>query len=325
MVSICIATHNSHNTIRRTLSSIKNQLYEDFEVVIVDDNSEDDTCSIIENEFCNVDGRFKLFKDIADKEHPFVSAHNLSYELASGDYLFRVDHDDILFSDYILKHIKFMDENPNIDACSSRLYMMFLGENDTIPDDINFISEYSFPRYEEMMKIFNRCPAYYFIYWTTDPKNKTDWCVWHNNSSCIRKTFYDKYHPVFTYQEIADVMFWRQVLSYGARLYCMPDHLSVGCIVNSTSTYQRNPVYNKDVSGMIELQYYGAKYAYESFLYYNDNVLFDIQENLKAQDMKEIYLNTLNIFKEELIKNGQWENIPEEQKHLNINHGYKDI
>lgn len=322
MVSICIAAHNSSTTIRRTLSSIQNQLYKDFEVIIVDDHSTDNTCEIIENEFCAIDDRFKLYKDCTERQ--FIDAHNLSYELAKGEYLFRVDHDDILLNNYLLKHVEFMDKNPLIDCCSSALYVLFLGENDTIPENINFMSEYSFDNYEYELELFNKYPAYYFIHYSAS--NRSNWCVWHNNSSCIRKTFYDKYHPKFMCTEIADVIFWRQVLSYGAKMYRMPEHLSIACIVNSTSTFERNPVYNSDITKNYFIQYIAGKYAYEAFMYYKGDIIFNAEYDDTSENMKQLYLNTMNKFKEDLVATEDWDKlIPDEEKHLNVNYGYQEL
>ena len=59
MISVCIVTRNNEYDILETLESIKNQTYSNFECIIVDDYSTDDTVKVI-GEFCKSDDRFKL-------------------------------------------------------------------------------------------------------------------------------------------------------------------------------------------------------------------------------------------------------------------------
>ena len=61
-VSICIPTYNGNLYLEETLSSVLNQSYSDFEVIIVDDQSTDNTWSIIQ-EFSRHDHRIKTYKN----------------------------------------------------------------------------------------------------------------------------------------------------------------------------------------------------------------------------------------------------------------------
>ena len=61
LISIIIPARNEHLNIQRCLQSIKNQSYSNYEVIIVDDNSTDDTCKIAEK-FCQNDDRFSIIK-----------------------------------------------------------------------------------------------------------------------------------------------------------------------------------------------------------------------------------------------------------------------
>ena len=105
LVSIAIALYNKEKSIYRTLESIKNQTYKNFECVIVDDHSTDNGPNIVYNCFCKNDTRFKLMMNITNEQ--YVDAHNLSYKFCSGKYLFRIDADDIIYPDYLEFNIKF--------------------------------------------------------------------------------------------------------------------------------------------------------------------------------------------------------------------------
>jgi glycosyltransferase involved in cell wall biosynthesis len=96
--SICIPTYNGAPWIRETLHSILSQNYENFEVIISDDASTDNTVDIIKS---FNDKRIKIFRN----------KRNLGYgknlqvlnRLANGDVLFLMAQDDILLKDALLK------------------------------------------------------------------------------------------------------------------------------------------------------------------------------------------------------------------------------
>ena len=61
MISIIVPIYNVEQYLRKCLDSIKNQTFEDFEVVLVDDGSPDNSASICE-EYVSKDSRFKLVR-----------------------------------------------------------------------------------------------------------------------------------------------------------------------------------------------------------------------------------------------------------------------
>ena len=120
MISVCIVTRNNENSILETLESIKIQTYSNFECIIVDDYSTDDTIKVI-GEFCKNDDRFKLFVNTTNKSLPFTDAHSKSYEYATGKYLFRVNPDTILVDNHLEVLTHFMDEHSDCDVCCSNV------------------------------------------------------------------------------------------------------------------------------------------------------------------------------------------------------------
>lgn len=321
MVSICMATYNSSYTIRRTLYSIKNQVYQDFEVIIVDDMSTDDTYDIIQNEFCAVDSRFKLYRCEKENRIAYADAHNMSYELAQGEYLCRIDHDDILFDDYLITHVQFMDGHPDIDAHCCGIRMLFLDEDNKVPTNLKITSElFHAQKCKEYIEMFNKFPAYAFnLAWQRD----ATYYPWHNNTSILRKSFYDKYHPKYVMQETGDLLFWRNVMSYGAKLHISPDEHILVLLFQ----YEKHPIYDSDVSQNYFAQYIAAKFAFEAALFYSDDVLFEVYngEEVTGRVMKEIFWNTVIWFKDKLIEENKWDSIPEEFKKLNVIYGYQNI
>ena len=94
LVSVIIPVYNLENYIGNCLNSIVNQIYNELEILCVDDGSSDRSAEIIRS-FCDKDGRVKYFY----QENAGVSAaRNSGLEKASGEYIMFLDGDDYLHS-----------------------------------------------------------------------------------------------------------------------------------------------------------------------------------------------------------------------------------
>lgn len=120
--SIIIPNYNSEMFITRLLDSIKNQTFKDYEVIIVDDMSTDNSLSVIRgyiNKTLNSNYEYmnKYIKLIElDKKRYNGGTRNAGVEEARGDYILFADCDDWFFSNTSLEAIsKVIDRNPNID------------------------------------------------------------------------------------------------------------------------------------------------------------------------------------------------------------------
>jgi teichuronic acid biosynthesis glycosyltransferase TuaG len=108
LVSIIIPTYNTEKFIRATLQSVQNQTYQNWEMILVDDTSTDQTVSIIE-EFAQNDDRIKLFKLEKNSGNGF--ARNVALEKATGKYIAYLDADDLWFPEKLEKQIQFLKTN----------------------------------------------------------------------------------------------------------------------------------------------------------------------------------------------------------------------
>jgi glycosyltransferase involved in cell wall biosynthesis len=98
MFSVVIPLYNKAHTIKNTLSTVLNQTYKDFEVVIVNDGSTDNGVSVIKN-FTD-DSRIKI---INQKNQGVSVARNVGVENANNQYIAFLDGDDEWLPDYLLK------------------------------------------------------------------------------------------------------------------------------------------------------------------------------------------------------------------------------
>lgn len=89
--------YNSGKTLKGLLSSVIHQTYQNYEVILIDDGSSDDTKKIC-NQYKNIDKRFKYYY----KENEGVSiARNMGIDLANGDYITFIDSDDLIDEKYL--------------------------------------------------------------------------------------------------------------------------------------------------------------------------------------------------------------------------------
>lgn len=106
LLSIIVPVYNSEKYIKETIDSIKEQLFTDWECIIVNDGSTDNSLQVI-NE--NIDSRFKV---ITIENGGVANARNIAVKEAQGKYILPVDSDDILYDDYTLEGIKYLEEHP---------------------------------------------------------------------------------------------------------------------------------------------------------------------------------------------------------------------
>jgi glycosyltransferase involved in cell wall biosynthesis len=98
-ISIIIPTFNAAKTLAATLESIINQTFRDFEVLIIDGLSTDDTVMIAKN---YTDSRIKI---ISEKDKGIYDAMNKGIDKAAGEWLYFLGSDDTLFSPTALENI----------------------------------------------------------------------------------------------------------------------------------------------------------------------------------------------------------------------------
>ncbi len=94
-VSIILATYNRAHYIKEALDSILAQTYQNWECIIIDDRSTDNTAEIV-NEYIEKDNRFIYFFKPESKPKGLPASRNVGLDLATGDYIVFVDDDDIV-------------------------------------------------------------------------------------------------------------------------------------------------------------------------------------------------------------------------------------
>ena len=100
MISIIIPIYNRQHLIEETLNSIKEQTYANWECIIVDDGSTDDTYNVTNN-LIKGDNRFQLYNRPLDFAKGPSSCRNFAVTKMSGNYIQFFDSDDVMHPNHL--------------------------------------------------------------------------------------------------------------------------------------------------------------------------------------------------------------------------------
>jgi glycosyltransferase involved in cell wall biosynthesis len=127
MISIIIPAYNRADLIKETLNSIREQKYTEWECIVVDDSSTDNTVDVLKA-FLAQDKRFKILKNTRKKGAQ--GARNSGFLEATGQYISFFDSDDLMHPEKLLKQIKFFNDNPDCEICTC--YSNLMNDNNEL-------------------------------------------------------------------------------------------------------------------------------------------------------------------------------------------------
>lgn len=115
LVSVIIPTYNRANVIERAIRSVLNQTYDNIEIIIVDDKSEDNTKEIVDK---IDDNRIRYF--FLEENKGACFARNYGIEISNGKYIAFQDSDDEWINNKLEKQIQFLEKN-KLDVVSCKM------------------------------------------------------------------------------------------------------------------------------------------------------------------------------------------------------------
>lgn len=119
LVSIIMPAYNVEKLISDSINSVLSQTYKNFELIVVDDYSQDQTSQIVEN-FILKDKRVKLIKNIKNKG--VAETRNTGLDHASGDFVAFLDSDDKWVENKLEKQLDIFAKYTDIDIVYSSYY-----------------------------------------------------------------------------------------------------------------------------------------------------------------------------------------------------------
>lgn len=124
-ISVILPFFNAEKTLESAIKSILNQSFQDFELLLIDNNSTDSSFSIAEK-LAETDSRIFLLKE---EKQGVANAMNCGLQNVSGKFLARMDADDISMPRRLEKQLQFINNNPEIGFIGSDVKYIPHNEN----------------------------------------------------------------------------------------------------------------------------------------------------------------------------------------------------
>jgi glycosyltransferase involved in cell wall biosynthesis len=134
-ITVFMAAYNAEKYIRKAISSILQQSFEDFELLIVNDGSTDDTVAEVQ---AFDDPRIRLIHNTSNQG--LVFTRNRALEEARGEFIAVLDSDDIAVPERLQLQYEFMEQHPEVALCSGHAALIdaqgaLTGQQFIVPTD----------------------------------------------------------------------------------------------------------------------------------------------------------------------------------------------
>lgn len=111
LISVILPVYNANGYLPMAIESILNQTYKNFEFIIINDGSTDNSLDIVKN-YAKKDKRIKIINN--KKNQNIANSLNKGIKIAKGQYLARMDADDISLPSRFQKQINFLQKHPKV-------------------------------------------------------------------------------------------------------------------------------------------------------------------------------------------------------------------
>ena len=149
MFSVIICCFNSEKFIKKTIDSVINQSFKKFEIILVNDGSEDNT----EKQILNYKKKYNFIKYFRQENKGYSAARNLAIKNCKTNWIVILDHDDTMFPDRLKVHYENILKNPNKkiffgnceiinDNSMTNKYQYFINKYKINPVDFNHHNNY---------------------------------------------------------------------------------------------------------------------------------------------------------------------------------------
>lgn len=254
MISIGIPFFNAEKYLACTIQSILNQSYECWELILVDDGSSDKSLNIAKY-YANIDSRIRVISDGGNKKLP--ARLNQLISESKGEYVARMDADDIMHPQRLEKQLQFLEKNKHYDLVSSGL--------------ISIDSQNKVKGFRCVSQLYDEFSSPNLSYPIVHP------------SVMARKSWYERNQYSLAYPRAEDFELWtRAIKSKDFKMAVLPDlllyyreegNLSIDKIINSYKDTLK--IYSKHhSSGKIDIEVLklNFKIIISKLFYYTGNL-----------------------------------------------------
>lgn len=194
LVSIIMPLYETEKYLQETIDSVLNQSYKNWELIIVDDYSKDQSF-VIASKNSESDSRIKAFQQ--GKNKGAAAARNRAVDIAKGEYLAFLDSDDIWSSNKLEKQIDFMIENDLAFTCT------YYGKINEKSEDLNIIKKS--PEKLNYNRLLIDCPGNSTVIYSVSKLGKT---------------------KIPEIKKRNDYLMWLQVIKKSKMIYTLPEVLA---------------------------------------------------------------------------------------------------
>lgn len=215
-VSVVIPVHNGEKYLAQAIESVLAQTFRDFELLIVDDGSTDGSRAIIDH-YARRDARIRI---LSQANRGVSAAGNLGFEKARGEWVSRLDADDLFLPDKLQRQIAFIRQHPDVRIVGTLGY--FINHAGRIIGLVNSDGPFARTEFERMAK---RGEPVFFVHSSTLMHRQTVLSV-------------GGYREQFVQAE--DVDLWLRMAEKGHLLLKMPEPLLLYRLHGESLTMKRN-------------------------------------------------------------------------------------
>lgn len=133
VISVVLPVYNGEKYLAKAIESVLNQTYTNFEFIIINDASTDNTAAII-YAYSHKDNRIKYVENKSNLR--VVGSLNRGIELATGEFIARMDADDIALPTRFAAQVNFLNAHPDISMID--VLMEYIDENDAPLNQFNY-------------------------------------------------------------------------------------------------------------------------------------------------------------------------------------------
>lgn len=120
LVSVIIPSYNHHKYVQKTIESVMNQSYDNFELIVIDDGSTDNSRNIL----AELAQKYKFTLVFQENQGIAKTLNYAIKNLAKGKYIAAVSSDDYWDKENLAKKIQFLEDNPKFSLCFSNIYII---------------------------------------------------------------------------------------------------------------------------------------------------------------------------------------------------------
>ncbi|PWM78592.1 MAG: glycosyl transferase family 2 [Phascolarctobacterium sp.] len=209
-ISVLMSVYNeSERELKESVDSILNQSYKNFEFIIVNDNPNNINLKLMLNRFASKDNRIKIIEN--EKNIGLAMSMNKAAKIAKGEYLARMDADDIAMPERFENQINIFSNNSEVDLICSNFY--FIDEKSNLLNrNFSYLSKYQL---RGLLPIWNTI---------------------HHPTVMMKKDIFNKLGGYRNFPCAQDYDLWLRMLTFGCNFYMIPEKLLKYRIRNTSTT-----------------------------------------------------------------------------------------